>query len=284
MNKEHIQYKDPTVALIAHGGVGVAELGARTAYDSTDKSENEVIQKKLYSKLDSVNHSSLLEQLVWVNHHSSVVEHITVSFMISDIGRGVLQELSRHRIQSLTVRSTRYTGSKVLLAYAAASALYEHPERRKQQFMRYCMRELTDMLILTDTDMLEIEFSKMYNMIDCHRRTYKSKMDFMKIFTSKKQMEILEEQMKSPMTNIKTTVDRLCKAKSKRNAMDSFKYLVNDNWSTQLVSTWNMRSLKNFMELRDSGAAWFQIRELAKAMYKVLPEPYKRLIKRHIND
>ena len=67
---------------------------------------------------------------------------------------------------------------------------------------------------------------------------------------------------------------------SKRNAMDSFKYLVTDNWSTEIVSTWNLRSLKNFIELRDNGAAWFQIQELAKAMYSVLPEPYKRLIKK----
>jgi thymidylate synthase (FAD) len=42
-----------------------------------------------------------------------------------------------------------------------------------------------------------------------------------------------------------------------------------------------MRSLKNYFDLRDSGAAWFQIRWLAKAMKAVTPVKYLQLIDKH---
>jgi len=41
--------------------------------------------------------------------HESVLEHIVYTFDIDGISRALLQELSRHRIASLTVKSTRYT-------------------------------------------------------------------------------------------------------------------------------------------------------------------------------
>ena len=41
--------------------------------------------------------------------HSSTIEHIVVSFRIEGISRALLQELARHRIASLSVKSTRYT-------------------------------------------------------------------------------------------------------------------------------------------------------------------------------
>jgi len=41
--------------------------------------------------------------------HSSTLEHIYYNFYISGISRAVLQELARHRIASLSVKSTRYT-------------------------------------------------------------------------------------------------------------------------------------------------------------------------------
>ena len=38
-----------------------------------------------------------------------------------------------------------------------------------------------------------------------------------------------------------------------------------------MVVTFNIRSLKNYFDLRDSGAAWFQIQWLAEEMKKVTP-------------
>jgi len=41
--------------------------------------------------------------------HSSTLEHITYNFYIKGISRALLQELARHRMASLSVKSTRYT-------------------------------------------------------------------------------------------------------------------------------------------------------------------------------
>jgi thymidylate synthase (FAD) len=41
--------------------------------------------------------------------HSSTLEHLNYNFYISGISRALLQELARHRIASLSVKSTRYT-------------------------------------------------------------------------------------------------------------------------------------------------------------------------------
>lgn len=41
--------------------------------------------------------------------HSSTLEHVNYTFEIDGISRACLQELARHRMQSLSVKSTRYT-------------------------------------------------------------------------------------------------------------------------------------------------------------------------------
>jgi thymidylate synthase (FAD) len=43
----------------------------------------------------------------------------------------------------------------------------------------------------------------------------------------------------------------------------------------------NLRSLKNYLTLRDSGAAFFQIRWLAQEIKKVTPAKYLDLIVRN---
>ena len=46
--------------------------------------------------------------------HTSVAEHVVFSFKIKGISRACLAELSRHRIASMTVQSTRYSLHKML--------------------------------------------------------------------------------------------------------------------------------------------------------------------------
>ena len=41
--------------------------------------------------------------------HASTLEHLVYNFYIQGISRALLQELARHRIASLSVKSTRYT-------------------------------------------------------------------------------------------------------------------------------------------------------------------------------
>lgn len=60
--------------------------------------------------------------------HTSVLEHIVYTFEITDISRALLQELSRHRIASPTVQSTRWALKKFPLDKENLSNLIKVPE------------------------------------------------------------------------------------------------------------------------------------------------------------
>jgi thymidylate synthase (FAD) len=52
---------------------------------------------------------ALIERVGNKYKHSSTLEHLVYTFYIQGISRALLQELSRHRLASLSVKSTRYT-------------------------------------------------------------------------------------------------------------------------------------------------------------------------------
>ena len=259
-------------------------LPGRTAYDSFDKSENEAIKQANISaedeglcnyelhQLNSIESSELLTSLAWVHHHHSVLEHCSLTYLLKGVSRGVLQELVRHRIASYTVRSTRYTMQSILNAFIAS---YNKPQERlifrglvpnfsvfpKESVWfihecEYIFSKLKNQLqVLGYEQFIELSLSK-------DARTNGA----MKQLTSETMFKVLES------------------SKPKRNVGDPFKHLVTDNWYTDLVMTMNLRSLKNFFELRDSGAAYFLIRELAKQMKLATPSKYLKLICKDIKD
>ncbi len=79
---------------------------ARTSHQSLPKKDSKKNQL-------GANDEKLLQKLVELEHHS-VLEHVTYTFRIKGISRAVLQELARHRLISMTVKSTRYTLRKSL--------------------------------------------------------------------------------------------------------------------------------------------------------------------------
>ena len=70
--------------------------------------------------VNNIDDSDLLSNLAWVHHHHSIIEHATLSYLIQGTSRGVLQEHARHRLQAISVRSTRYTMSSVINAFVAS--------------------------------------------------------------------------------------------------------------------------------------------------------------------
>ena len=117
-----ISYIKPSVTLLQESGLGVSETAARTCYDSFENSENEVIQKirhampdgDMCQDINAIEESNLLEDLAWTYFHHSILEHINLTYLIRSTSRGVLQEHARHRIQAISVRSTRYTMSSLI--------------------------------------------------------------------------------------------------------------------------------------------------------------------------
>jgi len=116
------------VTLLHHTPLHIAADGARTCWSSQDKSDTcrhtnfhaaatEMCSSECLDcgsmDLDKITIGpkdlALIDRVGNQYHHASILEHISFNFFIDGISRACLQELARHRIASLSVKSTRYT-------------------------------------------------------------------------------------------------------------------------------------------------------------------------------
>ncbi len=267
-----IKYSQPKVVLLQDTGIGVAEAAARTCYDSFENSENEVIKQietnmpeaEECSAINSIEDSTLLSDLAWTYFHHSILEHANLSFLIRGTSRGVLQEHARHRIQAISVRSTRYTMSSVINAFVAS----KHGGDR--EFFIDKILDF-DMFVTTDREYNRIEIGAIYDKLEFQSQRVE---DFLDMAVAKSSLPFIEEFS----GNAQALFEALEAGKKKKNVGDAFKHIITDNVKVDMVVTFNLRSLKNYFTLRDSGAAYFQIRWLAQEMMRVTPSKYLDLI------
>jgi len=85
------------ITLMNHAPLEVCTHAIRTCWQSFDKSDGDVKDREL------------IDRVANKFKHASTLEHLTYSFYIQGISRALLQELARHRVASLSVKSTRYT-------------------------------------------------------------------------------------------------------------------------------------------------------------------------------
>ena len=269
MNMYEIEYSKPKVRLLQESGLGVAEIAGRTCYDSFDKSENACIQNALEDlnkdEINNIKSSDLLSSLAWVNHHHSVLEHSSLSYLVEGTSRACLQEHARHRIQAISVRSTRYTMSGVINAFVASLHSPSSVDFFMQEILAF------DMFVISDKVYLKIEVQAMFDKLMFQYERFD---DFFESCVAKSSKVFLETHKDNPIV----LFEALQNGKKKRNVGDAFKHIVSDNWKVDMVVSFNLRSLKNYFDLRDSGAAFFQIRWLAQAMKEVTPVKYLTLI------
>jgi thymidylate synthase (FAD) len=270
-----IEYEKPKVTLLQESGLGVAEIAARTCYDSFENSENESIKNAMQNldrdAINNIDDSDLLSSLAWVHHHHSIIEHATLSFLVQGTSRGVLQEHARHRLQAISVKSTRYTMSSVINAFVASL-------ESKNSFDFFLKKLLTfKLFVITDEKYLAIEIKAIYDKLQFQ---YDKDHEFIANAIAKSSLPFIEEYK----GDAKKLFEAFQMGKKKRNVGDAFKHIVSDNWKVDMVVTFNIRSLKNYFDLRDSGAAWFQIQWLAQAMKEVTPKKYLKLIDKKYKD
>ncbi|WP_024954450.1 FAD-dependent thymidylate synthase [Sulfurospirillum arcachonense] len=86
------------ITLQQHTSLEVCASAIRTCWQSFDKSDNGGEKDK-----------ELIDRVGNKFKHASTLEHLVYTFYIQGISRALLQELARHRIASLSVKSTRYT-------------------------------------------------------------------------------------------------------------------------------------------------------------------------------
>ncbi|MBN2825138.1 MAG: FAD-dependent thymidylate synthase [Campylobacterales bacterium] len=86
------------VTLLHHTPLTICSNAIRTCWQSFDKSDN-----------GGEKDRELIDRVGNKFKHASTLEHLNYNFYIQGISRALLQELARHRIASLSVKSTRYT-------------------------------------------------------------------------------------------------------------------------------------------------------------------------------
>ena len=245
--------KNIKVTILHHTPLYIASLGARTCWDSFDKSDTDELVKQLiedfmkeeaersvfdsdeelieyYIRENTIGSRDLdlLDRVVNQYHHASIAEHISFNFFIDGISRACLQEVSRHRHTSLSVKSSRYT-----------------------------LKELKNEDSFT-TNALE-------------GRVRAERYLFMTVDETVNRSSVLA------LENLRSHI-------AAGTSNDIAKYCMPEAFRTQLTWSINLRSLQNFLSLRTDKKALPEIQHLARLIYEALPEEAKSLVKHCVKE
>jgi len=215
------------VELLQHTSLNVCARAIRTCWDSHDKSDN-----------GGEKDCELIDRVGNKHKHASTLEHLSYTFYISAISRALLQELARHRMASLSVKSTRYT-----------------------------LKELKDEQSFTDgASMVELK-AKYTNKEEVYGDKHMKRAEKYLVWT-----DVLGVDFASivALENLRLMLlDGI--------ANDKAKYCLPESYKTELTWTINARSLQNFIALRSSKSALWEIRDLANMVFENLPKEHKYL-------
>lgn len=127
----------PQVTLLHYTPLAVCARAIRTCWDSHAKSDNGGEADK-----------DLIYRIGNVNKHKSTLEHLVYNFEVVGISRACLQELARHRMASLSVKSTRYT----LKELRNEASFLPHDSENEQRAARY--------IVLSENENVRLESIK----------------------------------------------------------------------------------------------------------------------------
>ncbi len=195
------------VELLHHTPLPVAAHAIRTCWQSFDKGD-----------CGGPKDRELIDRVGNKYKHASTLEHLVYTFYIRGISRALLQELARHRMASLSVKSTRYT-----------------------------LKELKNALPFDEED---FEGASRFIVLTGDERVDRA---------SIKALNNLQAILKEGISN------------------DIAKYCLPECYKTELTWTINARSLQNFLALRSSKSALWEIRELSYAIFEALPQDHQYL-------
>ena len=201
------------VTLLHHTPLPVAAHAIRTCWQSFDKSDGGGPKDK-----------ELIDRVGNKYKHASTLEHLVYTFYIQGISRALLQELARHRMASLSVKSTRYTLKEL---------------KNAEPFSEEDFEAASKYIVLTGNEMVDRAGIKALNE--------------------------LQRVLKAGISN------------------DIAKYCLPECYKTELTWTINARSLQNFLALRSSKSALWEIRKLAYAIFDALPKDHKYLFENYIS-
>lgn len=193
------------VTLLNHTPLWVCSNAIRTCWQSFDKGDNG-------GEIDI----TLIDRVGNKLKHASTLEHLHYNFYIKGISRALLQELARHRMASLSVKSTRYTLKEL---------------KNEGEFAQNDWENASRYLVLSGNADVDNASIKALNNL----------------------RQILSQNI----------------------SIDIAKYCLPESYKTELTWSINARSLQNFISLRSSKSALWEIQNLANAIYVALPDEHK---------
>lgn len=147
------------VELLHNTPLHIAAHGARTCWDSGDKSDTKTELMSCATCGDGKDiiecgpkDMELIDRVGNKFKHASILEHVSYNFHISGVSRALLQELARHRIASLSVKSTRYTLKELKDEPAFTDINIDKP--RASKFVVFTGENMIDYFILVALDNL----------------------------------------------------------------------------------------------------------------------------------
>ena len=222
-----------TVKLLSHTPLYICAHAIRMSHDNHDKSDSQCYDDLYSDQREWIDcgpkDRALIERVGNKLKHASVLEHLVYSFDISDVSRALLQELARHRMASLTVKSTRYTLNEL----KSEEPFTEYTDFDDQEYLPSGYERACKYLVMTEN-----EHVNRYSILA---------------------LDNLRDLLVAGISN------------------DLAKYALPEAYKVRLQWTINARSLQNFLQLRSSKQALWEIRNLANAIYQALPEAHKYL-------
>ena len=177
--------------------------------------------------------------------HASTLEHLTYTFYVAGVSRALLQELARHRMASYSVKSTRYT-----------------------------LKELKDEETFTD-GMSAVELHEKYtNPDEVYNDKHMKRAEKYLVFTG---------ELFTDFSSV-CALENLRLVLQSGVANDKAKFCLPESYKTELTWTINARSLQNFLALRASKSALWEIRDMAKNIFETLPTDHRYLFEDCFED
>ncbi|MBQ3674671.1 MAG: FAD-dependent thymidylate synthase [Campylobacter sp.] len=201
------------VRLLNFTPLWVCSNAIRTCWQSFDKGDNG--GEKDIELIDRVGNKF---------KHASTLEHLSYNFYLKGISRALLQELARHRMANLSVKSTRYTLKEL---------------KNESEFKKGDFENASRYLVLTGNETVDN--------------------------ASINALENLRQILQTPIS------------------LDIAKYCLPECYKTELSWSINARSLQNFLSLRTSKSALWEIRNLANLIYEALPDEHKFIFENCLN-
>ena len=193
------------VKLLNYTPLWICSNAIRTCWQSFDKGDNG-------GEIDL----ALIDRVGNKLKHASTLEHLFYNFYIKGISRACLQELARHRIASLSVKSTRYTLKEL---------------KNESEFKPNDFENASRYIVLTSN-------------------------------------EFVDNASINALENLRQILNQ-------NTSLDIAKYCLPESYKTELSWSINARSLQNFLSLRSSKSALWEIRNLANLIYQSLPQEHK---------